>query len=197
MLIGTLPAPIGSPLAILIYVVLILLLACALASVLLRNLLYAVGAFVATMLLVAILYLTIAPALLFAVQLLIFALLSALILIGLLRSTTGLEPVAVGPFSREWIVGASVSAAGLALIAVIVAATGWPVRVCCSIPEDLGSALTNQFVVGLGMVVVLLASAALGAGIHELTAPTLSLPQRGKEKPQTGREMPRGRTTRR
>ena len=46
MLIGTLPAPITSaPLVILIYAVLLLLLASALATVLLRNTLYAIGAF--------------------------------------------------------------------------------------------------------------------------------------------------------
>jgi NADH:ubiquinone oxidoreductase subunit 6 (subunit J) len=180
LLKGTIPAAISSaPLVILIYVVLLLLLGCAIASVLLRNLLYAVGAFAATMLLAAILYLTIAPALLFAVQLLIFTGVSALLLAGLLRSTTGLEGAAVGPFSREWIVGAAVAAVGLALVGVVVAATSWPVHVCCSAIEGFGSSLTNPYVVGLATVVVLLASAALGAGLILRTSPTLPFPRGG------------------
>ena len=70
-LIGALPQPITSaPLVIMIYAVLVLMVASALASVWLRNTLYAIGAFAATMVLLALLYLTIAPFLLFAVQLL-------------------------------------------------------------------------------------------------------------------------------
>jgi len=54
-LIGALPQPITSaPLVILIYAVLVLMLASALASVLLRSTLFAIGAFAATMVLVAL-----------------------------------------------------------------------------------------------------------------------------------------------
>lgn len=165
-LIGTVPAPISSaPLVILIYVLLILLVASALASVLLQDTRYILGAFVATMLLVALLYLTVAPALLFAMQLLVFTVVSALLAIGALRSTAGLEASGVGPFSREWIAGGAVAAVLLALLVVVLAATTWPVHVCCSAVEDFGSALTNGYVVALAMAVVLLASAALGTGL--------------------------------
>ena len=57
-LIGALPQPITSaPLVLFVYLVLILLLGSALATVLLRNTLYGIGAFAASMVLVALLYL--------------------------------------------------------------------------------------------------------------------------------------------
>ena len=121
LLIGALPQPITSaPLVILIYAVLVLMVASALASVWLRSAVSAIGAFAATMVLVALLYLAIAPFLLFAVQLLVFTTVSAALLIGLLRQTAGLESTQE-PFSREWIVGAAVAAALLALLLVILA----------------------------------------------------------------------------
>jgi NADH:ubiquinone oxidoreductase subunit 6 (subunit J) len=173
-LIGTLPAPIASaPLVILIYVVLILMLGSALASVLLQDTRYVGGAVVGTMLLVALLYLTLAPALLFAVQLLVFTVVSAVLVIGMLQRTTRLEATAVGPFSREWIVGGAAAAVFLALLVVVLAATAWPVRPCCSVVEELGSTLTNAYVVALATAVVLLTSAALGAGMILRAAPTL------------------------
>src|SRR5579864_2745192 len=105
------------------------MLAAALATVLVRDLLFSVGAFAATLLLVAILYLAMAPFALFAVQLVIYAGVSALIVVWLLRDTTGLERQSVGPFSREWIIG-GVAAAVLALIAVVVGVTAWPAGCC-------------------------------------------------------------------
>src|SRR6202035_6028392 len=96
------------------------MVASALASVVLRNTLYAIGAFAATMVLVALLYLTIAPFLLFAVQLLVFATVSAALLVALLRQTAGLDSTQE-PFSREWIVGAAGAAALLAELIVVIA----------------------------------------------------------------------------
>jgi len=175
-LIGALPQPITSaPLVILIYAVLLLMVASALASVLLRNTLYAIGGFAATMVLAALLYLTIAPFLLFAVQLLVFTTVSAALLLGLLRRTTGLESTQE-PFSREWIVGAAVAAAVLALLVVVVATTAWPVRLTASAATGFGATLTNTYVVGLAVLVVILASAALGSGLL-LAAPTLTSPR--------------------
>jgi NADH:ubiquinone oxidoreductase subunit 6 (subunit J) len=168
-LIGALQEPITSaPLVFLIYLILILMIAGALASVLLRSTLFAIAAFSATLLLLAILYLTIAPFLLFAVQLLIFTSVSALLLVGLLRQTTGFERATVGPFSREWIIGGAVAAALLALLAVVAAVTSWPIRqgpqgvVCC---PDFLSLVTDGYRVGLAVLVVLIASAALGSGL--------------------------------
>ncbi|HEY9286808.1 MAG TPA: hypothetical protein VIT43_02170 [Candidatus Dormibacteraeota bacterium] len=173
-LIGALPAPISSaPLVILIYVLLILMLASAAATVVFQEARLAVGAFVATMLLVALLYLTLAPALLFAVQLLIFTLVSGLLTMGMLRRTSGLDATAVGPFSREWIAGGAVAAVMLALLAVVLAATAWPVRPGRSIVEDFGSTLTTDYVVALATVVVLLGSAALGLSLLLRAAPVL------------------------
>ena len=115
-LIGAVQEPITSaPLVIFIYLVLILMIAGALAGILLRSTLYAIGTFSATLALVALLYLTIAPFLLFAVQLLVFTTVSAALLIGLLRETSGIQESTVGPFSREWIIGAAVAAALLAV----------------------------------------------------------------------------------
>jgi len=194
-LIGTLPAPISSaPLVILIYVVLILLLASALASVLLQDVRFVVVAFAATMLLVALLYLTLAPALLFAVQLLLFTLVSALLVFGALRRTAGVGPTAVGPVSREWIVGGAGSAVMLAVLVVVLAATAWPVHVCCSLVEDFGSTLTNGYVVGLSTVVVLLASAALGASLLLQGVPALASRTARTDR---GRTDPQARQTRR
>ena len=177
-LIGTVPAPISSaPLVILIYVVLILMLASAIASVVFQDARLTVGALVATMLLAALLYLTVAPALLFAVQLLIFTLISALLTIGMLRRTSGLDVTAVGPFSGEWIAGGAVAAVLLAIMVVVLAATAWPVHVCCSLVEDFGSTLTNAYVVALATAVVVLASAALGVSLMLRAAPQLLSPR--------------------
>jgi NADH:ubiquinone oxidoreductase subunit 6 (subunit J) len=177
-LIGALPQPITSaPLVILIYAVLLLMVASALASVVLRNTLYAIGAFAATMVLVALLYLTIAPFLLFAVQLLVFTTVSAALLVGLLRQTAGLESTQE-PFGREWIVGAAVTAALLALLIVVIATTSWPIRATTSAAAGFGATLTNTYVVGLAVLVVILASAALGSALL-VVAPTLPSPRGG------------------
>jgi NADH:ubiquinone oxidoreductase subunit 6 (subunit J) len=165
-LIGDVPQPITSaPLVLFVDLVLILMVGSALASVVFRNTLYAIAAFAGSMVMVALLYLAIAPFLLFAVQLLVITTVSAALLIGLLRETTGLEPSTVGPFSREWVVGAAVAAALLALLGVIVGATSWPNGFCCGITVGLGATLTNTYVVGLAVLVVILASAALGCGL--------------------------------
>jgi len=178
LLIGALPQPITSaPLVILIYAVLVLMVASALASVLLRNTLYAIGAFAATMVLVALLYLTIAPFLLFAVQLLVFTTVSAALLVGLLQQTAGLDSTQE-PFSREWIIGAAVAAALLALLVVVVATTSWPIRLTANAGPGFGATLTNSYIVGLAVLVVILASAALGSGLL-LAAPTLPSPRGG------------------
>jgi NADH:ubiquinone oxidoreductase subunit 6 (subunit J) len=177
LLIGALPQPITTaPLVLFIYLVLILMVGSALATVLLRNTLFVIGAFSASMVLIALLYLTIAPFLLFAVQLLIFTTVSAAILIGMLRQTTGLQPSTVGPLSREWIIGAAISAVLLALLGVVLGATAWPNGLCCSIGVGFGPTLTNTYVVGLAVLVVILASAALGTGLL-LAAPTLASPR--------------------
>ena len=175
-LIGALPQPITSaPLVILIYAVLLLMVASALASVLLRSTVIATGAFAATMVLVALLYLTIAPFLLFAVQLLVFTTVSAALLVGVLRRTTGLESTQE-PFSREWIVGTAATAAVLALLVVVVATTSWPVRPTVNAAAGFGATLANTYVVGLAVLVVILACAALGGGLL-LAAPTRARPR--------------------
>ncbi len=179
LLIGALPQPITeAPLVILIYAALVLMLAGALASVLLRNTLYAIGAFAATMVLVALLYLALAPFLLFALQLLVFTTVSAALLIGLPRQTTGLASKQE-PFSREWIIGAAVAAALLALLVVVVATTSWPASQTANAGTGFGAALTNTYVVGLAVLAVILASAALGSGLL-LVASTLPSPRGGE-----------------
>ena len=171
LLIGA-PQPITeAPLVILIYAVLALMLASALASVVLRNTLYAIAAFAATMVLVALLYLALAPFLLFAIQLLLFTTVSAALLIGLLRQTGGLS-APQERFSREWIVGAAVAAALLALLVVVVATTSWPVGVAAGGGPRFAATLTNAYVVGLAALAVILASSALGSWLV-LAGPTL------------------------
>jgi NADH:ubiquinone oxidoreductase subunit 6 (subunit J) len=184
-LIGALPQPITSaPLVFFVYLVLILLIGSALASVLLRNTLYAIGAFAASMVLLALLYLAIAPFLLVAVQLLLFTTVSAGLLIGLLRATTGLRRSRVGRLSPEWIIGAAVSAVMFALLALVLGATSWPVHICCAFQENFGAVLGGTYVVGLAVLAVLVGSAALGSGLL-LVAPTLPAPRGGGER--TGR----------
>jgi hypothetical protein len=188
-LIGALPQPITSaPLVILVYAVLILLLMTAATSVVVRDVLWAIGAFAASMALLALLYLTIAPFLLFAVQLLVFTTVSAALLIGLLRQTTGLASTAE-PFSRAWIVGAAVVAALGALLLVIVATTSWPLAATANGGPGFWETLTNTYVVGLAVLVVIIASAALGSGLL-LAAPTLPSPRGGGSMPPSPR--PRG-----
>jgi NADH:ubiquinone oxidoreductase subunit 6 (subunit J) len=196
LLIGA-PQPITeAPLVILIYAVLILMLASALASVLLRNALYAIGAFAATMVLVAVLYLALAPFLLFAIQLLVFTTVSAALLVALLRQTSGLQATQER-FSREWIIGAAVAAALLALLVVLVATTSWPVGTNANAGAGFGVTLTNMYVVGLAVLAVILASSALGSGLL-LAAPTIPSPRSaGPVRPPSPRERDRGRGSRR
>jgi len=178
-LIGAPPQPITSaPLVFFVYLVLILLIGSALASVLLRNTLYAVGAFAASMVLLALLYLAIAPFLLVALQLLVFTTVSAVLLIGLLRATTGLGASSVGRLSAEWIIGGAVSAVMFALLALVLGATSWPVQSCCAIPESFAGVLGNAYAVGLAVLAVIVGSAALGSGLM-LAAPTLPSPRGG------------------
>ena len=172
-LIGALPQPITSaPLVILLYVVLTLMIVSALTSVLVRDTLWAIGAFSSSMVLIAVLYLTIAPFLLFAVQLLVFTTVSLALLIGLLRRTTGLGRSTQGPLRRDWIVGAAVVAALLALLVVVLATTSWPIGLLGNAGPGVAEALGTKYVVGLAVLVVILASAALGSGLI-LATPTL------------------------
>ncbi len=208
LLIGAPPQPITeAPLVILIYAVVVLMLASALASVLLRSTLYAIGAFAATMVLVALLYLALAPLLLFAVQLLVLTTVSAALLVGLLRQTTGLASTQ-DRFSREWIIAAAVAAALLALLVVVIAATSWPIGPTGNAEGEFGATLTNVYVVGLAVLAVILASSALGSGLL-LAAPTLPSPRGGgsvrppspsgggSPKPASPRERDRARGSRR
>jgi NADH:ubiquinone oxidoreductase subunit 6 (subunit J) len=194
-LIGALPQhltsapPITSaPLVIFIYLVLILMLIAALASVLLRNTLWAIGTFAVSMALLAVLYLTIAPLLLFAVQLVIYTTVSGGLVLGLLRLTSGLDRPPISPFSRQWIVGGAVAAALGALLVLVAALTSWPVdlaqRGALSVPHPFSATLVDTYIVGLGTLVVLIASAALGSTLL-LVAPTLPSPRGGGER--TGR----------
>jgi NADH:ubiquinone oxidoreductase subunit 6 (subunit J) len=165
LLIGALPQPITSaPLVLFIYLVLVLMVGSALASVLLKNTVFVIGAFAANMVLVALLYLAIAPLLLFAVQLLVFTTVSAGLVIGLLRTTSGFRS-SQEPFSREWIVGAAVAAALLALLVVVAATTSWPIGPIAGAGPGIGQTLTDTYIVGLAVLVVILASAALGSGL--------------------------------
>jgi NADH:ubiquinone oxidoreductase subunit 6 (subunit J) len=181
-LIGALPQPITSaPLVLFVYLVLILLIGSAVATVLLRNTLYAAGAFAASMVILALLYLAIAPFLLVALQLVVFTTVSAVLLIGLLRATTGLRTSSVGRLSPEWIIGAAVSAVMFALLALVLGATSWPTQACCAIPESFGGVLGNTYTVGLAVLAVIVGSAALGGGMI-LVAHTLPSPRGGGER---------------
>ena len=183
-LIGALPqhlssaSPITSaPLVLFVYLVLILMLIAAMASVLFRNTLWAIGSFAVSMALLALLYLTIAPLLLFAVQLVVYTAVSGGLLLGLLRLTSGLERPPISPFSRQWIVGGAVAAALGALLVLVAALTSWPVdlaqRGALPVPHPSSATPVDAYIVGLGTLVVLIASAALGSALL-LAAPTLA-----------------------
>lgn len=189
LLIGAVPQPITSePAAFLIYLLLAIVVGSALASVLLRNALFAIASFIATMAGVAFLYLMLAPFLLFALQLLLFTTVSALLLVGLIRMTSGLDSAPDSPFSPELIAGSAVAAVLLALLAVVVGATNWPVRVAPDFAEGIGHSLTTTYIVGLGVLVVIIASAALGAGLLR-TVPVLRRgPAGGAPRPGQGRQ---------
>jgi NADH:ubiquinone oxidoreductase subunit 6 (subunit J) len=172
LLKGLLPQAVSSqPEVLIIYLLLLLIIGSALASVVIRNLVFAIAAYSATMVAVALLYLMLAPFLLFAVQLLLFTTVSATLLVGLLRRTSGIEPAPDSPFSRELIAGIAVGAVLLALVGVVVGATNWPVRIV-GIRPGLGGTLTEQYVVAIAVLVVVLASGALGAAL--LTSQRLS-----------------------
>jgi NADH:ubiquinone oxidoreductase subunit 6 (subunit J) len=192
-LIGALPqhlssaSPITSaPLVLFVYLVLILMLIAAMASVLLRNTLWAIGSFALSMALLALLYLTIAPLLLFAVQLVVYTTVSGGLLLGLLRLTSGLERPPISPFARQWIVGGAVAAALGALLVLIAAATSWPMATtiqkgALAVPYSFTRALIDSYVVGLATLAVLVASAALGSALL-LLAPTLPSARGGGER---------------
>jgi len=166
LLKGSLPSAItDQPAVLAIYLLLILIVGSALLSVLLRNLVFAIAAFSATMAAVALLYLMLAPFLLFALQLLVFTTVSAALLLGLLRRTSGMEPAPESPFSPELGAGVVVGAALLALVGVLVSATNWPVRISGIASEGFSGSLLNDYVVAVAVVVVLLASAAVGAAL--------------------------------
>jgi NADH:ubiquinone oxidoreductase subunit 6 (subunit J) len=130
----------------------------------LRNLIFAIGGFAITMGALALLYLMLAPFLLFAAQLLVFTGVSAFLLLGLLRRTGGIEPAPDSPFSPELIAGVAVGSALMALVGLVVGATNWPVRIT-GVQAGFGGTVANQYVVAIAVVVVLLASAALGAAL--------------------------------
>ena len=188
LLIGQLPQAITSPsLVILVYAVLIVMLASALGTVLVKSTLYAVAAYLVSMALLALLYLVIGPFLLFAIQLLVFAV-SAALLLSLLRRTTGLARAPVSTLGRDWTAGAAVAAGLLVLLAVVAATTEWPVRIVPSVVEGFEASLSNTYVVGLAVVVVIVASAALGAGLLLATSPP---GRRPRAEPEPGRRRPR------
>jgi len=166
LLKGSLPPAVSSqPEVLIIYLLLFLIIGSALASVVLRNLVFAIAAFSATMAALALLYLTLAPFLLFALQLFAFTTVSAGLLVGLLRRTTGLDPAPDSPFSPELIAGGAVGAALLALLGVVVGATNWPVKISAGAFEGLAGSVADRYVVAIAVVVVMLASAALGAAL--------------------------------
>ncbi|MEO6796994.1 MAG: hypothetical protein ABI401_05370 [Candidatus Dormibacter sp.] len=166
LLKGTVPHSLtDQPAVLIIYVLLVVIIGAALASVILRNVVFAIASFAVTMAAVAFVYLMLAPFLLFAVQLLLFTTISAGLLLGLLRTTTGLTPAPTSPFGSELIGGAAVGAALFALIGVVVGATNWPVKVSGGPMEGLAGTLAGTYLVGLAVLVVLVASAALGAGL--------------------------------
>jgi len=84
----------------------------------------------------------------------------------------------VGRLGPEWIIGAAVSATLFALLALVLGATTWPVRVCCALPLSLGDTLTNDYPVAFAVLAVILASAALWSGLL-FAAPTLPSPRGG------------------
>ena len=189
-LIGALPqhlssaSPITSaPLVLFVYLVLILMLIAAMASVLLRNTLWAIGSFALSMALLALLYLTIAPLLLFAVQLVVYTAVSGGLLLGLLRLTSSLERPPISPFARQWILGGAVAAALGALLVLIAAATTWPLgnaiqKGVYAIPYSFTRTLIDSYIIGLATLTVLIASAGLGSALL-LIAPTLPSPRGG------------------
>jgi len=194
---GNLPQPITSePAVATIYIVLILTIGSALASVLLRRTLYAIAAYCGSIVLIALFYLLVgAPFLLFALQLLAFSTVSAALLFGLLRRPRGVDPSSTTSLRPNWIIGAGVSAGLLALLlVVVVAVTTWPARVCCALPLDFGETLSNDYVIGLAVLVLVIASAALGAGLLLAGSPATSRPDRlDQRRPQPGARRPRDR----
>ncbi len=198
-LIGFLPQPISSqPAVVAIYLVLILMIGSALASVLLRRTIYAVGAYCATIVLIALFYLLLdVPFLLVALQLLVFTTVSAALLLGLLRRRAGIDPSSTTSLRPDWIVGAGVAAGLLALLlVVVVAVTTWPVGFCCGFGISLGTTLSNDYVVGLAVLVLVIASAALGAGLLLAASPAPSRPHRIEQRrPEPRARRPRDRRT--
>lgn len=162
LLKGSLPPAVSAqPEVLIIYLLLLLIVAGALTSVLLRNMAFAIGGFAITMGALSLIYLMLAPFLLFAAQLLVFTGVSALLLLGLLRRTSGMEEATTSPFSPELTAGVAVGTALLALLGVVVGATNWPVRVT-GIQAGFGGTVANQYVVAIAVAVVMLASASLG-----------------------------------
>jgi NADH:ubiquinone oxidoreductase subunit 6 (subunit J) len=196
---GSLPQPITSQPAVLaIYIVLILMIGSALASVLFRRTLYAIGSYCGTMVLIALFYLLLdLPLLLFALQLLVFTTVSAALLLVLVRRPPGIDPSSTTSVRSDWIAGAAVAAGLLALLlVVVVAVTTWPVGFCCGIPIGFAATLSNDYVIGLAVLVLIIASAALGAGLLLAASPATARPARSEHRrPDPGARRPRDRRT--
>jgi NADH:ubiquinone oxidoreductase subunit 6 (subunit J) len=170
LLIGAGPEQITSgPLVLFIYALIVLLVVTAVTSVMVRDPIWSIGAFASAMALVALLYLTIAPILLFAVQLIVYTSLSAGLLLGLLRRTAGLQGTIEDPFSRQWITGGAVAGVLLALLVVALGLTAWPGPVSrAGIPSFTPGPLYplgEASLVALATLAILFSSAALGAGL--------------------------------
>lgn len=166
MLIGTLPAPITpTPLVILLYAAIVVMLGAALASVLLDNSLYAIGGFGLVMVMVALLYLVLAPVALFLVQLVAFTTVTVALALGVLRTGGQLRRPPRSPFSRDWIPGTILAAALFALIAVVTGTASWPVRAVAATRAGFAGTLADTYLVAIATLVVVAASAALGVAL--------------------------------
>lgn len=168
LLKGTVPHSLtDQPAVLIIYVLLVVIIGAALACVVLRNVVFAIASFAGTMAAVAFLYLFIQPysaarAMLFAAQLIVATLAPAVLMLGLVRRTSGLARPPSSPNGRENLAGAVVASLVFALFAVVVGRAAWPVRVAPDLFSGLARTITDSYVVALAALVVLVGASTLG-----------------------------------
>lgn len=181
-MIGASPGTITSPgLVVASYAVGALLMVGALATVLLRNLLYATGALVATLVLAGLLYLVLdAGPLLVAVQIVLYGGGAGALLYVFSRWTRTAGPGSL--FNRQLIPAAIVALAVALMLASVPVLVSWPPTAAQS-TGDLWSSLTNLFPVAMATAGTIVAAAAVGLALLL----TRRIPRAATAEPAAGR----------
>lgn len=165
LLVGAGTGAISSPALVSVtYVVGALLLVGALATVLLRNLIAAMGALVGTLVSAGILYLILGGGLpLVAVQVVIIGAGVGAVSFFLLRWTGGAQR-GLSPFNSQLVPALLIALVVTVMLGAVTVGAAWPTAAATRVEASLTATLTNTYPVGLAtLAVIALSAAACGA----------------------------------